>query len=51
LRSATNLDLAGTSCFCDHGIQIFDCAYSQVATGTCASYYIPSEGMSVLIPP
>ncbi len=33
-----------TACLCTYGIPYLDCFYSQVATGTCASYYFGSGG-------
>ncbi|KAK4148480.1 hypothetical protein C8A00DRAFT_19695 [Chaetomidium leptoderma] len=44
--SATDYNVAATSCFCTYGISYLDCFYSQVATGTCASYYFGTEGTS-----
>lgn len=43
---ATNYNEAATSCYCTYGISYLDCYYSQVATGTCASYYFGTAGTS-----
>ncbi|KAL2135017.1 hypothetical protein VTI74DRAFT_10054 [Chaetomium olivicolor] len=37
--AATDYNAAATSCYCNYGIPYLDCFFSQVATGTCASYY------------
>ena len=31
---------AATSCFCTYGVSYLDCFFKNVATGTCASYYL-----------
>lgn len=44
--SATNYNEAATSCLCNYGVPYLDCYFSQVATGSCASYYGLTTGVS-----
>ncbi|KAK3298138.1 uncharacterized protein B0H64DRAFT_65970 [Chaetomium fimeti] len=44
ILAATDYSSAATACFCTYGISYLDCFYSQIATGTCASYYFGSAG-------
>ncbi|KAK3901972.1 hypothetical protein C8A05DRAFT_15909 [Staphylotrichum tortipilum] len=42
--AATNYNSVVTACLCTYGIPYLDCFYSQIATGTCASYYFGTAG-------
>ena len=44
LLGATNYESAYTACFCTYGISYLDCFYSQIATGSCATYYFGTLG-------